>query len=123
MTFDFDKFQQIAEKVYPGGPYTFAESMAVFRYFFAGYEAFTGEPHPPISAAQIARICGLMPFWDQTPAGVSVFEPEDYPPMIDRYFATPFRNCDYRINHFFSGKIRELRFYEVVYPGVYANGE
>ena len=26
-----------------------------------------------------------------------------------------YRHCDYNINHFFSGKIRELRFYEELY--------
>lgn len=35
--------------------------------------------------------------------------------MIDAYFETEFYDCNYRINHFFSGQIRELRFYEEIY--------
>ena len=28
-------------------------------------------------------------------------EPENYTVFIDKYFETPFSNCDYRINHFY----------------------
>ena len=38
-----------------------------------------------------------------------------HPPMIDQHFQTRYRRCDYNINHFFSGRIRELRFYETCY--------
>ena len=42
-------------------------------------------------------------------------DPDCYEDMIDRHFRTRYRNCDYNINHFFSGRIRELRFYETCY--------
>ena len=35
--------------------------------------------------------------------------PEDYLDLIDLHFKTRYRNCDYNINHFFSGRIREMR--------------
>lgn len=41
--------------------------------------------------------------------------PDAYYAMIDQHFATKYKNCDYNINHFFSGKVRELRFYESCY--------
>ena len=96
-------------------PYTLDEVLSVFRYFFQGYEIVTGERHPSIRREQIARIVETMPYIDQNHRGSADIEPEDYPCLIDAYFRTDFRNCNYRINHFFSGQIRELRFYEQIY--------
>lgn len=62
MIFDFDKFAQITESVYPQTPYTLEESLSVFRYYFEKYEEYTGRPHPPIRASQIVRVCQDMPF-------------------------------------------------------------
>ena len=42
-------------------------------------------------------------------------DPDCYEDMIDKHFRTRYRNCDYNINHFFSGRIRVLRFYETCY--------
>lgn len=109
MKFDFDEFQKVASLVYSGGEYSFDECMEVFRYFFEQYEKFTGEAHPPIRADQIKTICERMP---PDESSAVEYGPECYPEIIDRYFQTPFRNCDYRINHFFSGRIRELRWLE-----------
>lgn len=39
--------------------------------------------------------------------------PSVYPYIIQLHFKTKYRNCDYNINHFFSGRIRELRCYEL----------
>lgn len=57
MLFDFEKFEDIAASVYPETPYSFEESMSVFKYFFSKYEQVMGYPHPPIKANQIVRIC------------------------------------------------------------------
>ena len=62
MLFDFEKFEDIAASVYPETPYSFEESMSVFKYFFSKYEQVMGYPHPPIKANQIVRICQKMPF-------------------------------------------------------------
>lgn len=112
MLFDFNEFARITEKVYSGGPYSLEEVLSVFRYFFEKYEEFAKEPHPPIRAGQIARICEAMPYIDRTHGSMADIEADTYPDIIDQYFKTPLRNCDYRINHFFSGKVRALRMYE-----------
>ena len=89
----------------------------MFRYYFEQYEAHTGRPHPPICASQIVRIVRDMPWIEQADRGRAYADipPESYPPMIDQHFQTRYRRCDYNINHFFSGRIRELRFYETCY--------
>lgn len=117
MLFDFERFEDIAASVYPETPYSFEESMSVFKYFFSKYEQVIGSPHPPIRASQIVRICQEMPFIFCEDKGGSIadVDADEYPSMIDRYFETEFRNCNYRINHFFSGRIREMRFYEELY--------
>lgn len=98
----------------------------MFRCYFEAYEAFTGRIHPPIKASQIFRIMRDMPFFDSESAREydlfmkatgriptpDIF-PSVYPYIIQLHFKTKYRNCDYNINHFFSGRIRELRCYEL----------
>jgi len=116
--FDFDYFSKIVERVYDvvSTPYTIEEVLSVFEYFFSAYETETGNIHPGIRQDQIAKIIKTMPYIDMQTHGMSAdIEPEDYPAIIDTYFQTYFPNCDYRINHFFSGRVREIRFYENLY--------
>ncbi len=120
MLFDFRLFADITASIYPDTPYNIQDALGIFRYYFEKYEAYSGMPHPPINARQIARICRIMPFFECPSAGLinrqtPDIEPEDYPAIIDRHFKTKYRHCDFNINHFFSGRIRELRFYEAVY--------
>lgn len=117
MVFDFEKFRKIAANVYPQGPYSFEESMEVFKYYFERYEDFMGRPHPHVRASQIVRICQDMPYIDReySSGQYADVDPTDYPVLIDKYFATRFRSCDRNICHFFSGRIRELRFFEELY--------
>lgn len=117
MLFDFDKFSDITASVYPGGTYTLEEALEVFRYFFQQYEECIGEVHPPIRVSQIVRICQDMPYIFLQDRGESYIDvtPEDYTALIDNYFQTEFYNCDYRINHFFSGRVREMRYYAACY--------
>lgn len=117
MTFDFEKFAKVTASVYPQSVYSLQDSLHVFEYYFEQYEKHIGKPHPPIRASQIVRICQDMPYINQENRG-SYYEdvsPAGYIAMIDRHFATKYRHCDYNINHFFSGRIRELRFYEELY--------
>lgn len=117
MTFDFEKFARITASVYPPSVYTLQDALTVFKYYFEQYEKHMGRAHPPIRASQIVRICQDMPYINQESKG-SYYEdvsPAGYVSMIDRHFATKYRHCDYNINHFFSGRIRELRFYEELY--------
>ena len=124
MQFDFDRFARIAATVYrDGSPYTLEECLEVFRLYFQTYEEYMDRPHPPIKRQQIARIMQDMPVLKQ-PAfmerrkeicqynPISNIEPDAYPLLIQLHFKTSYRRCDYNINRFFSGRIRELRLYE-----------
>lgn len=115
MKFEFERFANILRNIYPESPYTINETLEVFRYFFERYEEFTGEAHPAIKASQVIRICKIMPFLSGQIGPISDVEPELYPEIIDQYFKTPFRNCDYRINHLFFGSIRKMRLFELGY--------
>lgn len=117
MYFNFDIFSRIATQAYQEAktPYSLQEVLDVFGYFFEAYEAQMRETHPPIRRDQIKRIIDLMPFYDGISSSGVDIAPEDYPILIDSYFRTPFRNCNYRINHFFSGDIRTMRMYEELY--------
>lgn len=117
LTFDFEKFADITASVYPQSVYSLQDALSVFRYYFEQYEKHMGRPHPAIKASQIVRICQDMPYIVQTDRGAYIEDvsPDAYRAMIDKHFATRYRRCDYNINHFFSGKIRELRFFETCY--------
>ncbi len=126
MQFDFDRFSRIAATVYnQGNPYSLEECLEVFRLYFQAYEKYMGHPHPPIRASQIARIIQDIPFLARPDPALmkymkEVFDynpfpdihPSIYPILIRLHFKTKYRRCDYNINHFFSGKIRELRLHE-----------
>lgn len=115
--FDFEKFAEITASVFPGGQYSLKEVLYVFGCYFERYEKYMGHPHPPIKASQIVRIIQAMPYFYP---GYHVCDraeiwPSDYPVLIDKHFQTRYRRCDYNINHFFSGQIRELRYFEELY--------
>lgn len=112
MIFDFDTFAQVTERVFVGdGLYTLDEVLFVFRAYFEQYEARTGHAHPPIKSSQIARIIDAMPYLEAEDVGAYSADVEavHYPDIITRHFKTQYRNCDWNINHFFTGCIRWLR--------------
>lgn len=119
MKFDFDRFISIVKQVYPGkeGGYDLNAALSVFQYYFQKYEECMGKPHPPIRASQIISIIQDMPwvYLEDRENGNEDIAPEAYKAMIDRHFETQYRNCNYNINHFFSGRIRELRYLETCY--------
>lgn len=117
MLFDFDKFSNITQAVFPNGAYSLEDALEVFRYYFQKYEEHTGHPHPPIRASQIVRIVQDMPWICEKDkcGGCHDVTVDGYYAMIDQHFATKYKRCDYNINHFFSGRIRELRFFETCY--------
>ena len=126
MLFDFRLFSGSAALAYKEeNPYSLEECLKVFRLYFQTYEEYMGRPHPPIRASQIARIMQDMPFLERPDPSfmkwlketcnynpVSDIDPDTYPLLIQLHFKTRYRRCDYNINHFFSGKIRELRLHE-----------
>lgn len=89
MFFDFDKFSSITASVYADSPYSLAEVLEVFRYYFEQYEAYTGAPHPPIRAVQIERIIREMPYIDETDKANSTMDidPDCYEDMIDKHLS------------------------------------
>lgn len=121
MLFDFDRFSisvKLAYRRCNGSAYSIEEVLQVFRYYFETYEMIFDTAHPVISIAQIARIIEKMPFVmedDETDILLDI-SPEDYEVIIDQHFVTKYkRGCDYNINHFFSGQIRDLRYFETCY--------
>lgn len=115
MRFDFDRFEITAKLAYRrvgDDRFSFDEVLNVFSYYFSTYELIFETPHPMISLNQTASIIEKMPYTpDDAENGIygETLTPEQYPPMIDQHFATDYRNCDFNINHFFSGLIRNYR--------------
>lgn len=117
--FDFDRFTHIVAGVYSEkeSPYSLDDVLGVFSCFFQAFELATDTIHPGIKRQQIADIIDAMPqIWVDKGGENEMLidlEPEYYPDMITRYFDTYFPHCNYRINHFFSGHIREHRYQEL----------
>ncbi len=122
MIFNFDIFTNLTKTVYHRAKTTYSldEVLSVFSYFFRAYKKHTGQDHPPIKLTNIIRLIEAMDDAGKDDEGNTVeLRSNDYPPIIDRYFATRFGDrCNYRINHFFSGQIRLFRYYEWLY-GIY----
>ncbi len=117
MLFDFNTFAGLAERCYTPGPYSLGDVLMVFKFYFSKYEQRLGRPHPNIRTEQIRRIVAVMPYLDNDGYGmaskVADLFPDLYKHIITQHFNTNYRNCDYNINHFFSGKIRQLRYFEL----------
>lgn len=88
--------------------------LQVFHKYFDTYEECFRKAHPHISRANIRGLMDKMPYLTcESRYGTGEYlEPGDYEAMIERYFEIDWPNSDYNINHFFSGQIREMRFYE-----------
>ncbi len=120
MMFNFPLFERLVDRAYDnigGSPYTQDEVLMIFRHYLEQYENTFNEVHPNIRVLQIERIILKMPYIDgdgKSSAGADI-DPEAYILLIDKHFKTQYRNCDYNINHFFSGDIRLMRFYEELY--------
>lgn len=120
MQFDFEHFTIGVNLAYKRciSSYSLEDALNVFRTYFEIYEAVFNQAHPRINVNQIARIIENMSFFTVSIGGdESLIElaPEDYRPMIEQHFMTNYGRCDYNINHFFSGQIRNLRYYETLY--------
>jgi hypothetical protein len=78
--------------------------------FYKLYEEYMGFEHPFLKNTTLQKII-------ENISNDNAFEYslEDYELMIPQYFETEFLNCDYSINHFMSGTIRQMRFCEVCY--------
>lgn len=93
-------------------PYSLEDYINIFRYFFDKYKDVMNEEHPPLKRERLQDIMERMPYayYDGELGGISISSCA-YPYMIDDYFGTQFKNCDYRITHFMSDQIRIYRLY------------
>lgn len=113
MNFDFSRFSDIAASAYrEENLYSLEECLEIFRQYFQAYEKYMKHPHPPINREQIDRIMATMPAEGYYIPALREIDPDEYENIINLHFKTKYRHCDYNINHFFSGRIRELRRYE-----------
>lgn len=98
-------------------PLPFDDVLDVFITFFEGYKDHFHEEHPHVKGEQVRKIIRRIPWLDDTHDTFSDIDldADAYAVIIPKYFATPFRNCNYRINHFFSGQVRALRYFELLY--------
>lgn len=119
-------FRMTAKKAYDSmedtvNRYSLEEYIAIIEHFFSRYAEKRGEDHPPIGCENIRRIMERMPYTgapDESIGGRDMFDytADMYPAVIDQYFRTRFfPGCDYRIFHFMSGNVRELRLYEILF--------
>lgn len=119
MLFNTEKFKKLLIYVYPdtdGELYKIEDAYNIFMYFFEKYEENFESPHPPLSRRQIESIIDDMPYiFDSNYNRWLDLSPEDYEPMIDRYFETDYCYSDYNISHFFSGRVREIKYFETCY--------
>jgi hypothetical protein len=97
--------------------YSLDDVLLVFRHYFQRYEETFKAVHPNIRLAQIERLIIAMPYidGDEKSGAGGYITVDEYTAMIDAHFKTQYRSCDYNINHFFSGDIRLLRYYETAY--------
>ena len=95
--------------------FSLMEVLIIYHDYFKYYQAFMGKDHPPIKRQQIRRIINAMEYVEDTYGTVIELYPFTYPALIEQYFCTDFKNCDRNINHFFSGQIRAVKYYESCY--------
>lgn len=126
MKMDKKRFRQITEKAYNRmedtvNRYSLEEYIAIFEHFFSRYAEKRGEDHPPVGCGNIRRIMERMPYMgapDESIGGRNMFDytADMYSAIVNQYFRTRFfPGCDYRIFHFMSGNVRELRLYEILF--------
>ena len=121
MLFDFGRFTTSVKLAYRrcnGSSYSLDDVLRVFLYYFETYELVMNKAHPTLTIEQIANIIDKMPFVldeEHEKRGMIDISSDEYRAMIDQHFITKYRNCDYNINHFFSGRIRDMRYYETCY--------
>lgn len=99
-----------------GEKWSLEDCIDVFRYYYRQYEAIFHKEHPRLKNKTIREIIEKLPYTvDEFNRSIDL-EPDFYPTLIDAYFDQDFGpDCDYSIQHFMSGMIRTLRYYEELY--------
>jgi len=94
------------------------EDADIINYFLWKYKLEREEDHPPLTPEKWQEQVNLLRViekdgWDVD--GADCLLVEDFERMIDKYFATNFENCNYRLPHFNQPAVKYCRFYEEVY--------
>lgn len=100
-----------------GETWSLEDCINIFTYFYQRYSDIFGQDHPRMRNKSIRKILEDFPYIDDEELRNRDFDlsPDEYPTLIDAYFAQDFPDCDYSMLHFMSGKIRLLRYYEELY--------
>lgn len=83
--------------------WTEEDFIRVFEAFYEKFEVYRGFGHKKMTALSIYR---TMLNLQKGSAEKESYLPDDNIDLMDVYFSTNFRDCDYSIAHFASGKIR-----------------
>lgn len=117
MFFDFKLFESDVKRIYSGYEQCsleLNEVVLIFKYYFEKFEKVMSVPHPRVNQNALIKILNELPYvYDEKYDFYVELTLNDYIEIIDKHFATRYRFCDYNIIHFFSGRIRLLRFYEL----------
>ncbi len=93
------------------------ECLGVFEYYFQKYQEIMYSPHPHMSSRTIQRIISRLDSVEDAFSREYYLEPEDYPDIIDAYFAEDFPDtyggCNCSMAHFMSGDIRLNRCFDL----------
>lgn len=94
------------------------DCLGVFEYYFDKYHAIMYPyPHPHMSTRTIQEIISRLDLVEDAFGRGYPLEPDDYPEIINAYFAESFPDtyagCNCSIAHFMSGDIRLNRCFEL----------
>jgi len=78
------------------------------QYYLQKYKSATGKEHEPLKPSQWKKV-----FNEITSAGDNEVLGREFKRIVDQHFKTDYKDCDYNINHFISGRIMLNRFYEI----------
>jgi len=85
----------------------------IFGYYFHKYSEFTGEKHPRLKDDNIMHLIEKI---DEGIGDTDCRDFDTYKPIIDKHFEKEYGiPIDWNINHFMSGNIRMLLYYETCY--------
>ena len=89
---------------------SFEDTVSVFSMFYDEYLLRTGEPHPRLTQDKIEKAIKALPFYETGDGTIEPIDTDGYERIIPAYFDNNFKNCNYSILHFLSGKNRNNRF-------------
>lgn len=124
--YDIEQFERLFKRCYPvavygrkneSGLFSFDDALEVFLVYFRDYKYFMKRRHPPLARGKVCAIIQSMDWVlsdESSDNGAIDLFPEYYPYIIRQHFLTRYRNCDYNICHFFSGKVRYYRYCETL---------